>query len=160
MHIIAAKAVSFQEALQPAFKTYQRQILNNAQALSEALVQRGYDLVSGGTDNHLMLVDLSSIGVTGIEAEQALGEAGIVVNKNTIPFDQRGPKVTSGIRIGTPALTTRGMKEPEMTHIAELIDWVLRDLNSEATRLRVKNAVLELCDRFPIYEFLNEGRGL
>jgi glycine hydroxymethyltransferase len=125
MHIIAAKAVCFKEAMEPAFKEYQRQIIANAQRLASAIASQGFRIVSGGTDNHLMLVDVFSKGVTGKAAEAALGKAGITVNKNAIPFDQNPPMVASGIRVGTPALTTRGMREPEMDVVGELIGRVL-----------------------------------
>lgn len=151
MHVIAAKAVAFGEALQPAFVEYQRQVLLNARTLAGELGDRGFDLVSGGTDNHLMLIDLTRMNLTGLEAERALGEAGIVVNKNSIPFEQRSPRITSGLRLGTPAATSRGMKEPEMKEIAGLIQEVLRSPTSESTLARVRIAVHELCERFPVY---------
>jgi glycine hydroxymethyltransferase len=149
-HVIAAKAVSFLEALQPDFKVYAAAVVKNAQALAAALVQRGYAIVSGGTDSHLMLVDLRPKGLTGKEAEQLLDRAAITVNKNTIPGDPQSPFVTSGIRLGTPALTTRGFGVEEMDRVAELIDQVLvkRD---EATVARVKKEVRELTDEFPLY---------
>ena len=155
MHIIAAKAVSFGEALRQEFKDYQQQVVNNAKALARELKGYGFHLVSGGTDNHLILIDLTSNGITGLKAESALGKAGIAVNKNTVPFDKRGPKVTSGLRIGTPAITTRGMKEPEMTVIAQLIKRVLENPTDEDELGDIRSAVGELCGRFPIYEFLN-----
>lgn len=151
MHVIAAKAVAFKEAMMPEFKEYQRQIVMNAKALSEELIKLGYRLVSGGTDNHLMLVDLRDKGITGKEAEKILEEAGITVNKNAIPFDPQPPTITSGIRIGTPALTTRGMKEDEMRYIARLIHMVLSDPKNEKIREKVKGEVEELCKQFPIY---------
>ncbi|MFH1123007.1 MAG: serine hydroxymethyltransferase [Pseudomonadota bacterium] len=154
MHIIAAKAVAFGEALRPEFRIYQRQVIRNARTLAEELIHCGFDLVSGGTDNHLLLIDLTSRGITGLEAERALGEAGIVVNKNIVPFDQRGPQVTSGIRIGTPALTTRGMKEPEMQVIAHMIKEILAKPADEKTLRDGRSLVSDLCQRFPIYEFL------
>lgn len=156
MHIIAGKAVAFEEALQPEFADYQRQILANAKVLADELMSFGLDLVSGGTDNHLILIDLTRTGVTGKVAEKALGRAGIVVNKNSIPFDKKGPMVTSGVRIGTPALTTRGMKEEEMKMIAGLIKKVFDDLESEGTLMEVREAVSDLCERFPIYQYLDE----
>lgn len=152
MHIIAAKAVAFKEAMSPEFKDYQRQIIKNARALAEELMRLGYRLVSGGTDTHLMLVDLSNKGITGKEAEAALDQAGITVNKNMIPFDTKSPFVSSGIRIGTPAITTRGMKESEMRQIAGLIHQVLKDIGDVSTQRRVAAAVRELCDSFPIYQ--------
>jgi glycine hydroxymethyltransferase len=151
MHVIAAKAVCFKEAMEEEFKAYQRQILQNAKALAESLVGEGFRLVSGGTDNHLMLVDVGAMGITGKEAEQALGKAGITVNKNVIPFDSRPPLVASGIRIGTPAVTTRGMKEPEMKAIGGLIARALRERESEAGLAEVERKVSELCQSFPLY---------
>lgn len=155
MHIIAAKAVSFGEALRQEFKDYQKQVVSNAKALAEELKGYGFHLVSGGTDNHLILMDLTSNGITGLKAESALGKAGIAVNKNTIPFDKRGPKVTSGLRIGTPAITTRGMKEPEMAIIAQLIKRVLENPTDQNELEDTRSEVSELCARFPIYEYLN-----
>jgi glycine hydroxymethyltransferase len=151
MHVIAAKAVAFREALTPAWRAYQRQIVQNARALAEALMARGLRLVSGGTDTHLMLVDLSPRGLTGKDAQEALDRAWITVNKNTIPFETKSPMVTSGIRIGTPAVTTRGMKEPEMAEIARLIDRVLSKLGDAATEAAVRGEVQELTARFPLY---------
>jgi len=150
MHIIAAKAVCFHEALQPAFKIYQEQVVRNAQTLSEALKAEGLRIVSGGTDNHLMLVDLSSLKVTGKDAASALDKAGITVNKNMIPFDTKSPFVTSGIRIGTPAITTRGMQAPEMKLIAGWIVQVLRNINQAETLAAVKKQVVALTDKFPL----------
>jgi glycine hydroxymethyltransferase len=155
MHIIAAKAVSFGEALRQGFRDYQQQVVTNARVLAGELKEYGFNLVSGGTDNHLILVDLTSRGITGLKAESALGKAGIAVNKNTVPFDTRGPKVTSGLRIGTPALTTRGMKEPEMKIIAQLIKRVLENTSNEDELRNTRSTVSELCAGFPIYEFLN-----
>ena len=157
MHVIAAKAVAFGEALHKDFIEYQQQVLLNAQVLAEKLKEYGFDLVSGGTDNHLLLINLTEKGITGIDAENSLVCSGIVVNKNTIPFDKRGPQVTSGLRLGTPALTTRGMKEPEIREIAGLIRDVLQDPGSETVRDRVRDKVLELCDSFPIYPQLLPG---
>ncbi len=151
MHVIAAKAVAFQEALQPAFRDYQAQIVKNAKAVADTLMKEGFRLVSGGTDNHLMLVDLTEAGVTGRDAQEVLDRAGITVNKNGIPFDTRGPMVTSGIRIGTPALTTRGMKEDEMRLIAGWIARVLRDPGNEALVAEVRAEVSALCERFSLY---------
>ncbi|MBW1801559.1 MAG: serine hydroxymethyltransferase [Deltaproteobacteria bacterium] len=156
MHIIAAKAVSFSEALLPDFRRYQRQVVNNAKVLAADLSGYGFDLVSGGTDNHLILIDLTAKGMTGFEAERVLGKAGIFANKNTIPFDKRSPRETSGLRIGTPALTTRGMKEKEMKTIAELIRRVLEKPNDEKHLQNVRSVVLQLCDQFPIYGYLHE----
>ena len=152
MHVIAAKAVAFGQALQPEFKRYQTQIVKNAKYLGERLVEQGLRLVSGGTDTHLLLVDLTAFGITGRQAENLLEEAGITVNKNMIPFDTRKPVETSGIRIGTPALTTRGMKEPEMKQIALWISQVLKQPEDEAIPRRVRSEVAELCSHFPLYQ--------
>jgi glycine hydroxymethyltransferase len=149
MHVIAAKAVAFKEALTPEFKVYQRQIVANAQALAEGLLKRGFRLVSGGTDNHLMLVDLSNRNVTGKEAEAALDRAGITVNKNAIPFDEKPPAVASGIRLGSPCVTTRGMKEREMEIIAEAIDRVTANPNDEAVIRETRKRMKALCKKFP-----------
>ncbi len=151
MHIIAAKAVAFKEALEPSFKDYQGQILKNAKVLAEELMARGFRLVSGGTDNHLILVDLTPKGITGREAEVLLDEVGITVNKNGIPFDTKKPTVTSGIRIGTPAVTTRGMKEDEMKVIARLIDETLTSRGDEQAKKKAAMEVKELTGRFPFY---------
>lgn len=150
-HVIAAKAVSFKEALSPAFKVYCGQIVANAKTLASSLIQHGFQVVSGGTDNHLMLVDLRNRNITGKLAEKALDAAGITVNKNTVPNETQSPFVTSGIRIGTPAVTTRGMKEPEMQRIAELINDVIDAPEDAAISSRVKAAVRELTGRFPLY---------
>jgi glycine hydroxymethyltransferase len=150
-HVIAAKAVAFREALQPAFTDYCRQVVANARALAGALVGRGFHVVSGGTDNHLMLLDLRNKGLTGKLAEKALDRAGITVNKNTVPKESQSPFVTSGIRVGTPAVTTRGMKEPEMARIAALIDRVLGDAQSESVLDAVRAEVRELASAFPLY---------
>lgn len=147
MHVIAGKAVCFKEALTPEFKEYQNQIIKNAKVLADELMRRGFKLVSGGTDNHLMLVDLTNKNVTGKEAEAMLDEVGITVNKNTIPFDKQKPNIASGIRIGTPAMTTRGMKEEEMKKIAELIDRTISGEDKE----KIKEDVLKLTSKFPIY---------
>jgi glycine hydroxymethyltransferase len=151
MHVIAAKAVAFKEALAPEFRAYQQQIVRNAAALADALAGRGYRLVSGGTDTHLVLVDLSSRNVTGKDAQEALDRAWITVNKNTIPFETRSPMVTSGIRIGTPAVTTRGMRQADMAEIARLIDRVLSNLGSTAVEAEVRGEVQELTGRYPLY---------
>jgi glycine hydroxymethyltransferase len=151
MHVIAGKAVAFREALTPAWRAYQQQIVTNARALADALLARGFRLVSGGTDTHLILVDLSARGVTGKDAQEALDRAWITVNKNTIPFETKSPMVTSGIRLGTPAVTTRGMKEPEMTEIARLIDRVLSKLGDATTESAVRGEVQALTARFPLY---------
>lgn len=152
MHVIAAKAVAFKEALEPAFKTYSQQIVRNARALANKLMELGYKIVSGGTDSHLMLVDLRNQDLTGKQAEETLERAGITVNKNMVPFDEQSPFVTSGIRLGTPALTTRGMKEPEMEQIALLIDRVLSHINDEDVVRTVAEDVRALSRRFPLYE--------
>jgi glycine hydroxymethyltransferase len=149
-HVIAAKAVALAEASTPAFASYAAQVVKNAQTLAAALVARGYAIVSGGTDTHLMLVDLRPKGLTGKEAEQLLDRAGITVNKNTVPGDPQSPFVTSGIRLGTPALTTRGFAEPEMERVADLIDLVLTG-RDEASLARVKDDVRALTDAFPLY---------
>ena len=151
MHVIAAKAVCFKEAMEPSFVDYQRQILANAARLASALTTQGFRLVSGGTDNHLMLVDVYSKGITGRAAEDALGRAGITVNKNAIPFDRNPPMVASGIRIGTPAVTTRGMCEPEMDTIAELISRTLAAPDDEGVIRAVRAEVTRLCERFPLH---------
>jgi glycine hydroxymethyltransferase len=152
MHVIAAKAVAFKEALEPSFKEYQVQIVKNAKALAGEMVKLGYHVISGGTDTHLMLISLVEKNLTGKKVEEELEKAGITVNKNTIPFDPQKPFVTSGIRIGTPALTTRGMKEPEMKKIAGLIDQVISHLKDEKVYARVREEVLSLCRSFPLYQ--------
>ncbi|WP_457567941.1 serine hydroxymethyltransferase [Desulfurobacterium sp.] len=151
MHVIAAKAVAFKEAMTPEFKAYQEQVVVNARAMAEELQKEGFRIVSGGTDNHLMLVDLTDKGITGKEAEAALGKANITVNKNTIPFDTRSPFVTSGIRIGTPAITTRGIKEQEARQIARLIATVLKNIDDDAVIAKVKEEVIEMCGKHPLY---------
>lgn len=149
MHVIAAKAVSFKEALSPEFKAYQQQIVKNAKALAEALTAKGFDIVSGGTDNHLMLVDLTNMNVTGKAAQQMLDDNNITANKNGIPFDTQSPFITSGVRLGTPAVTTRGMVEADMEEIAELIR--LTVTNFEATQTEVKERVSKLLNKYPLY---------
>ncbi len=151
MHVIAAKAVALQEASLPSFRQYQRQVVKNARALAGALHERGLRLVSGGTDTHLLLVDLTSQGVTGSEVEAALDEVLITVNKNNIPFDNRPPSLTSGIRLGTPAVTTRGMREAEMVEIADLIALVVKNLGSQEVMGQVRTRVEELVSGFPLY---------
>ncbi len=151
VHVIAAKAVCFKEALSPEFKNYQRQIVANAKALASSLAEEGFRIVSGGTDNHLFLVDVFSKGITGKQAEAALERAAITVNKNTIPFDQHPPLVTSGIRIGAPALTTRGMREPEMRQIGKWIARVLGSLGDEEVEKQVRREILDMTGRFPLY---------
>ncbi|HLI30675.1 MAG TPA: serine hydroxymethyltransferase [Terriglobia bacterium] len=152
MHVIAAKAVCFHEALQPEFKEYQKQILANARAVAETLAAKGFRIVSGGTDTHLMLVDVFSRKVTGKQAQESLERAGITVNKNAIPFDVNPPMVASGIRIGTPAVTTRGMKEAEMRRIGEWIAEALNDLENATTLERIRQEALALTEQFPLYE--------
>ena len=151
MHVIAAKAVAFKEALEPEFKVYQQQVAKNAKVMAETLISRGYKIVSGGTDNHLMLVDLIDKGITGKAADAALGAANITVNKNSVPNDPQSPFVTSGIRVGTPAITTRGFKEGECEQLANWIADVLDNLEDAATIERVKGQVLDICARFPVY---------
>jgi glycine hydroxymethyltransferase len=150
-HVIAAKAVAFGEALKPEFKSYCESVIENAKVLAETLMTRGFKLVTNGTENHLMLIDLSSKNVTGKDAEKLLGQAGITVNKNTVPNEKRSPFVTSGIRIGTPALTTRGMKKEEMKAIGGWIADVLDHPTDESFTTKVRNQILELCQRYPIY---------
>jgi glycine hydroxymethyltransferase len=151
MHVIAAKAVALKEALSPAFKVYQQQIIKNAQALASALTRNSFRLTSGGTDNHLMLIDLRKSELTGKVAQEALDKAHITVNKNAVPFDTRSPFVTSGVRIGTPAVTTRGMKEPEMEKIAELIARALDRVSDDAGLRAIGGEVSDLCKKFPVY---------
>lgn len=150
MHIIAAKAVCFKEALSDEFKAYQHQVVKNAAALSKALINNGFRIVSGGTDNHLMLLDLTTKGLTGKEAEKMLDEIGVTVNKNTIPFETTSPFITSGIRIGTPAVTSRGMKEEDMEQISEIISITLDDF--EANKAIAIEKVNALCDKYPLYK--------
>ena len=151
MHVIAAKAVAFKEALEPEFKAYQQQVAKNAKVMAETLMARGYKIVSGGTDNHLMLVDLIDKGITGKAADAALGAANITVNKNSVPNDPQSPFVTSGIRVGTPAITTRGFKEAEVQQLANWMADVLDNIEDTATIERVKGQVLDICARFPVY---------
>ena len=151
MHIISAKAVAFKEAMAPEFNEYQRQVIKNAKSLADTLASKGYRLVSGGTDTHLILVDLRNKKLTGKIAQEILEQAGITVNRNTVPFDTEKPFITSGIRIGTPAVTTRGMKEPEMNRIGELIDKALTNSNNLAELNQIKQSVLELCKKHPLY---------
>ncbi|QHS52728.1 serine hydroxymethyltransferase [Edaphobacter sp. 12200R-103] len=156
VHIVAAKAVAFKEALDPAFSTYAHQVVANAKVLAEALAGEGFRIVSGGTDNHLMLVDVFQKGMFGSEAENALGAAGITVNKNAIPYDTNPPMKPSGIRVGTPALTTRGMKEAEMRQIATWIARALENRNDEAALRKIRGEVTELADQFPLYTWLRQ----
>lgn len=153
MHVIAAKAVAFKEALSDSFAVYQKDVVNNAKALANRLMDHGLRLVSGGTDNHMMIIDLRNLNITGKDAEDALGHAGITVNKNSIPFETLSPSVTSGIRMGTPAITTRGMKTPEMQIIADLIVDVLQNYNNNSLIVNTKTKVRELCGAFPLYGY-------
>lgn len=156
MHVIAAKAVGFIENLQPEYETYARQVIKNAQAFANKLISMGYYIISSGTDNHLMLVDLRNKNMTGKDAQEALDQSGITVNKNGVPFDDKGPLITSGIRIGTPAVTTRGMKEPEMEMIADLINKVLTNIGNQNIYKEAEMSVKELCVKFPLYpELMN-----
>ncbi|MBU4258380.1 MAG: serine hydroxymethyltransferase, partial [Desulfobacteraceae bacterium] len=150
MHVIAAKAVAFKEALAESFRTYQINVVKNANALAENLIKNGVKLISDGTDNHMVLADLRDLNITGKDAEEALGRAGITVNKNSIPFEKLGPVVTSGIRVGTPTITTRGMKEPEMEIIAEIIVDVLKNHNNDKVIGTARQKASELCSAFPI----------
>ena len=151
MHVIAAKAVCFKEALDPAFKNYQKQVKANAKQMAATFMERGINIVSNGTENHMFLVDLVEKGLTGKDADAALGESNITVNKNAVPNDPQSPFVTSGLRIGTPAATTRGFKEEEMTQVATWICDVLNDINNEQTKKEVKEKVIDLCSKFPVY---------
>ncbi|CAM4021416.1 serine hydroxymethyltransferase [Shewanella aquimarina] len=151
MHVIAGKAVAFKEALSPEFKEYQQQVVVNAKAMANTFIERGFDVVSGGTENHLFLLDLIAKDITGKDADAALGRANITVNKNSVPNDPRSPFVTSGLRIGSPAITRRGFKEAEAVELTNWICDVLDDINNEATIERVKNQVLELCAKYPVY---------
>ena len=151
MHVIAAKAVCFKEALDPAFKDYQKQVKANAKKMAATFMERGIDIVSKGTENHMFLVDLVNKGITGKDADAALGRANITVNKNAVPNDPQSPFVTSGLRIGTPASTTRGFKEAEVTQVAEWICDVIEDIDNERVINEVKEKVIELCSRFPVY---------
>lgn len=154
MHVVAAKAIAYGEALEPSFKAYQDQVQKNAKALAAKFMELGYKIVSDGTDNHLILIDLRNKGVTGKIAEEALGKAAITVNKNMVPFDTESPFVTSGIRIGAPAMTTRGLGEEEFEYIAVLIDQVIQNPANEDVHRKVKNEVEALCERFPLYDFV------
>ncbi len=152
MHTIAAKGVCFKEAFSKEFKAYQQQVISNAKVIAEEMQKGGFRVVSGGTDNHLVLLDLTSKGISGKEAEEALDASGITVNKNAIPFDTKGSRITSGIRIGSPAISSRGMKEPEMTYISSLIKDVLNNIGDKITYKKIKKSVKELCIRFPVYQ--------
>jgi len=151
MHVIAAKAVAFKEALSPAFKRYQQQVMANARVMAQGLLDRGYKIVSGGTDTHLMLVNLTNKGITGKEADAALDTAGIIVNKNAVPYDEKPPAVASGIRLGTPIVSTRGMKEAEMKEIVDLVDRVLQHRHDTAVLEQIRGQAKALCSRFPIF---------
>lgn len=152
VHVIAAKSVALKEALSDDFREYQKRVIKNAKRLARELMQRGFKLVSDGTDNHLMLIDLTGMGITGKDAEDALDTAGVTVNKNSIPFDTKPPTITSGIRIGTPCVTTRGMNEEEMVEIAEIITEVLKNISNNKVIQGIKERVINLCKRFPLYE--------
>lgn len=154
MHIISAKAVAFAEALRPSFKVYGKQIVANAKTLASTLTSKGYKIVSGGTDTHVILIDLTNKNITGKSAENCLEKAGITVNKNMVPFDKKSPFITSGIRVGTPAVTTRGMKEAQMEIIAEMIDSIIINFENKKKINNIKNQVKELCDDYPLYEEL------
>jgi glycine hydroxymethyltransferase len=151
MHVIAAKAVAFAEALKPEFRDYQEKVVANARALAEALQKKDFHLVSGGTDNHLILINLTGRDVTGKDLEKALDKAGITVNKNTVPFETRSPFITSGIRVGTPAVTSRGFGEPEMVLLADWIDRTVKNIDDEAALKGIRSEVVELCAKFPLY---------
>jgi glycine hydroxymethyltransferase len=152
MHVIAAKAVCFKEAMEPEWKAYQAQVVKNAQAMANVFLDRGINIVSGGTEDHLFLVDLINKDITGKDADAALGRANITVNKNSVPNDPRSPFVTSGLRIGTPAVTRRGFKEEEVAQLANWICDILDDISNEDTIARVKGQVQEICARFPVYK--------
>ena len=156
MHIIAAKAIAFGEALEPNFKVYAQSIIDNAKTMATALQSKGYELISGGTDTHVVLIDLSNKNVTGKAAEKALERAGITVNKNMVPFDKKSPFITSGIRVGTPAITTRGMGSDEMNQIVSLIDEVITNIDDQTAIERVNESVIEICQSFPLYNELHE----
>ena len=156
MHVIAAKAVAFKEAMSEEFKEYARQVIANARVIAEELMREGFKIVTGGTDSHIVLVDLRNQGLTGKEVEEALGRANITVNKNAVPFDPQKPWITSGIRIGTSALTTRGMKEEEMKRVAKLISTVIKNIKDDKTIERVREEVRDLCEQFPLYPELRE----
>ena len=152
VQVIAAKAVAFKEALLPRFKEYQRQVLSNAKRLASALTSKGFTVISGGTDNHLMLVDLTNLNVTGKEAEEALDKTGVTVNKNGIPYDQKPATITSGIRLGTPCVTTRGMGETEMEEIADIISSVIRNIDNSSLLETAGLRVQALCEKFSVYQ--------
>ena len=151
MHVIAAKAVALKEALEPGFKEYQQNIVANARALADAMLERKFELVSGGTDNHLVLVDLRSKNITGSEAQALFDRVGITINKNAIPFDPQPPNISSGIRIGTPAVTTRGLTEQDMAVIAEIMDYAIANRADSARLKQARERVTELCRKYPLY---------
>jgi glycine hydroxymethyltransferase len=157
-HVIAAKAVAFGEALKPEFKEYSQQVITNAQAMGDRLQARGLKLVSGGTDNHLILVDLRSVGLTGKQADKLVSEVNITANKNTVPFDPESPFVTSGLRLGSPAMTTRGMGTAEFEEIADIIADRLTNPDDEVVRENCRRRVAALCDRFPLYPYLGQAQ--
>lgn len=152
VHVIAAKAVAFKEALTQEFKDYQRRVVRNAKRLASELINRGFNIISGGTDNHLMLLDLRNLNITGKDAEESLDKAGITVNKNSVPYDDKPPTITSGIRLGTPTVTTRGMNEKDMEEIADIISTVIKNHKDESKILEMNERVLDLCKRYPIYD--------
>lgn len=154
MHVIASKAVAFGEALQPGFREYQKQVVTNARHMAGKFIEKGYNIVSGGTNNHLILIDLRNKKLNGKIAEEALDQAGITVNKNMVPFDTESPFITSGIRMGSPALTTRGFKENEFTRVVELIDQVLQNPDNEENLTKVRSEVVDMCEQFPLYDFV------
>jgi glycine hydroxymethyltransferase len=151
MHIIAAKAVAFKEAMSEEFRQDQAQTIKNAKVLCSCLRQKGFDIVSGGTDNHLMLVNLNNMNITGKDAEAALSKAGIIANKNTVPFETRSPFITSGVRLGAPACTTRGMKEKEMELVADYIEAAIKNAGNDALLSEINSKVRDLCSKFPVY---------
>lgn len=151
MHQIAAKAVAFGEALRPEFKTYAKNVVSNAQALAAALIERGYSILTGGTDSHLMVLDLRPVNLSGADVETALGKVGVTVNKNTVPNDPKPPKVTSGIRLGTPAITSRGFGTAEMITVADCIDQAIKSRENESQLKEIRGNVKALCSRFPLY---------
>ena len=159
MHVIAAKAVAFKEALSKEFKDYQNQVVSNAKTLADELKKDGFRLVSGGTDNHLVLVDLTETGITGLEAERVLTKIGVSINKNVIPFDTRRPSIASGIRIGTPAVTTRGIQEDEMVLIAKYISQALSHKDDTSLLKRLREEVMDLCQKFPLFQNAPSRRG-
>ena len=154
MHVIAAKAFAFLEAMQPNFVEYQRQVIANAKLMAKLFIKSGFEVVSGGTDSHLFLLDLTDKNITGAEAEKTLGQANITLNKNSVPNDKRPPMITSGLRIGTPAITTRGFKENEVTELVEIMVSILADIDNQDQILLVKHKVQKLCKQFPVYDLI------